>query len=243
LADIEFLEEKMDSRKVVQFVRRVWKDWWKTAFFILFVVIPVKSSLADWNWVPTGSMNPTILDGDLVYVDKIAYDLRIPLTLHRLAKWSDPRRGDIVICLSPEDETRLVKRVIGLPGDTIEMKRNALFINGQPANYSRIDPEYAERLPTQLKSRAILAAEDLDGLEHPVMSIPSIPAIRDFGPLTVPHDSYFVMGDNRDMSKDSRYFGFVRRDVILGKAKAVIVSFDITDKYQPRLKRFLSPLD
>jgi signal peptidase I len=90
LADIEFLEEKMDSRKMVQFVRKVWKDWWKTAFFILFVVIPVKSSLADWNWVPTGSMNPTILGGDLVYVDKIAYDLRIPLTLHRLAKWSDP---------------------------------------------------------------------------------------------------------------------------------------------------------
>jgi len=85
LADIEFLEEKMDSRKMVQFVRKVWKDWWKTAFFIVFVVIPVKSSLADWNWVPTGSMNPTILDGDLVYVDKIAYDLRIPLTLHRLA--------------------------------------------------------------------------------------------------------------------------------------------------------------
>jgi len=233
----------MASRKVVQFVRRVWKDWWKTAFFILFVVIPVKSSLADWNWVPTGSMNPTILDGDLVYVDKIAYDLRIPLTLHRLAKWSDPRRGDVIICLSPEDETRLVKRVIGLPGDTIEMKRNVLFINSRPANYSRIDPEYAERLPAQLKNRAVLAAEDLDGLEHPVMSIPSIPAIRDFGPLTVPHDSYFVMGDNRDMSKDSRYFGFVQRDAILGKAKAVIVSFDITDKYQPRLKRFLLPLD
>ena len=233
----------MDSRKVVQFIRKVWKDWWKTAFFIVFVVIPVKSSLADWNWVPTGSMNPTILDGDLVYVDKIAYDLRIPLTLHRLAKWSDPRRGDIIICLSPEDETRLVKRVIGLPGDTIEMKGNVLFINGRPANYSRIDPEYAERLPAQLKNRAVLAAEDLDGLEHLVMSIPSIPAIRDFGPLTVPRDSYFVMGDNRDMSKDSRYFGFVRRDVILGKAKAVIVSFDITDKYQPRLKRFLSPLD
>ncbi len=233
----------MDKGKAGQFIRKIWKEWWKTAFFIVFVVIPVKSSLADWNWVPTGSMNPTILDGDLVYVDKIAYDLRIPLTLHRLAKWSDPRRGDIIICLSPEDETRLVKRVIGLPGDTIEMKRNVLFINGRPANYSRIDSEYAEQLPAQLKNRAVLAAEDLNGLEHPVMSIPSIAAIRDFAPLTVPHGSYFVMGDNRDMSKDSRYFGFVQRDVILGKAKAVIVSFDITDKYQPRLKRFLSPLD
>ncbi len=75
----------MGSCKVAKFIRKVWKDWWKTAFFILFVVVPVKSSLADWNWVPTGSMNPTILDGDLIYVDKIAYDLQIPLTLHRLA--------------------------------------------------------------------------------------------------------------------------------------------------------------
>lgn len=232
----------MKNRKAIKFVRRLWKDWWKTAFFIVFVVIPVKSSLADWNWVPTGSMNPTILEGDLVYVDKLAYDLRIPLTFRRLAKWSDPQRGDIVICFSPEDDTRLVKRVIALPGETVEMKRNILFINGQPVPYTRIDPKFADRLPSDLKKRAVLATETLDGRPHPVMTIPSIRAARDFPPIKVPPESYFVMGDNRDLSRDSRYFGFIDRKKIVGKAKAVIVSFNIKDKYQPRLKRTLSPL-
>lgn len=214
-----------------------------TIFFIVFVIIPVKSSLADWNWVPTGSMNPTILEGDLVYVDKLAYDLRIPLTFYRLAKWSDPQRGDIAICFSPEDKTRLVKRIIALPGDTIEMKRNVLFINGQSLTYTKIEFRCAEQLPSQWKNRAILATEDLKGYEHLVMSIPSIQAMRDFGPVTIPQGSYFVMGDNRDMSRDSRYFGFVERKAIVGKAKAVIVSFDITDKYQPRFGRFFASVD
>src|SRR3990172_5078518 len=80
--------------------RRLWRQWRGVVIFVVFVVVPVKSSLADWNWVPTGSMNPTILEGDLIYVNKIAYDLRIPLTRQRLASWSQPQRGDIVICLS-----------------------------------------------------------------------------------------------------------------------------------------------
>lgn len=214
-----------------------------TIFFIVFVIIPVKSSLADWNWVPTGSMNPTILEGDLVYVDKLAYDLRIPLTFYRLANWSDPQRGDIVICFSPEDKTRLVKRIIALPGDTIEMRNNVIFLNGQPAAYTGIDPKYADQLASKLKGHSILAIENLDGCAHPVMSIPSVPAMRDFGPVTVPQGSYFVMGDNRDLSRDSRYFGFVERKAIVGKAKAVIVSFDITDKYQPRFGRFFASVD
>lgn len=213
-----------------------------TIFFVVFVVIPVKSSLADWNWVPTGSMLPTIVEGDLVYVDKIAYDLRTPFTFYRLAKLSDPKRGDIVICFSPEDQTRLVKRIIALPGDTVEMRKNVLCINGQPATYTEIDSKCTEQPCSKLKKRTVVATENLDGHKYQVMSIPSIPALRDFGPVIVPWDSYFVLGDNRDKSKDSRYFGFVERKAIVGKAKAVIISFDITDKYQPRLKRFLAPL-
>ena len=90
----------MKIRKVTNYIRRLWKEWRMAIFFLVFIVLPVKSSLADWNWVPTGSMNPTILEGDLIYVDKIAYDLRFPLTFYRLAKWSDPKRGDIVICFA-----------------------------------------------------------------------------------------------------------------------------------------------
>ena len=232
----------MKTEKIRKFVQRLWKEWRITLLFIVFVVIPVKSSLADWNWVPTGSMNPTILEGDLIYVNKVAYDLRFPLTDYRLARWSDPERGDIVICFSPEDGTRLVKRVVGLPGETVEMRDNTLFLNGRAVGYTRIDPEYAEQLPGKVKGKCVLAMEDLDGAAHAVMSVPAIAAMRDFGPLTVPQGKYFVMGDNRDNSKDSRFFGFVERESIVGRAKGVIGSFDITDKYQPRFDRFFSHL-
>jgi len=232
----------MKTERVKKYLRRLWKEWRIPLFFIVFVVIPVKSSLADWNWVPTGSMNPTILEGDLIFVNKIAYDLRIPLTMHRLAKWSDPERGDIVICFSPEDGIRLVKRVIGLPGDTIKMKNNTLFLNGEPVDYTKIGRDYTELLFGKRRVECVLEIEDLDGVTHTVMSIPLIEAMRSFGPVTVPQGSYFVMGDNRDSSRDSRYFGFVDRESIVGQAKGVIGSFDITDKYQPRFKRFFESL-
>ena len=232
----------MKIERAKKFLHNLWKEWRIPLFFIVFVVIPVKSSLADWNWVPTGSMNPTILEGDLIFVDKVAYDLRIPLTLHRLAKWSDPKRGDIVICFSPEDGIRLVKRVIGLPGDTIEMRNNTLFLNTEPAVYKRTGRESKEIPSGKGTVWCVLATEDLDGVTHAVMSIPSIRAMRSFGPVTVPQGSYFVMGDNRDSSRDSRYFGFVERESIVGKAIGVIGSFDITDKYQPRFGRFFESL-
>jgi len=81
----------MDKQKIKKYLLQWWKSWRLTIFIIVFVIIPVKSVLADWNWVPTGSMKPTILEGDLVFVNKAAYDLRIPLTMHRLAKWSDQK--------------------------------------------------------------------------------------------------------------------------------------------------------
>ncbi len=232
----------MRKQTVTHFVRRTWRQWRVTVFFIIFVVIPIKSSLADWNWVPSGSMNPTILEGDLIYVNKVAYDLRFPLTLHRLAKWSDPKKGDIVICFSPEDGIRLVKRVIGEPGDTIEMRNNALFINGERIDYKRIDSPYIEDLSEKFQQRCVIAMEDLDGAVHTVMSMPSVAARRNFGPITVPQGNYYVLGDNRDGSKDSRYFGFVERKLIVGKAKVVIGSFDITGNYLPRIKRFFMSL-
>lgn len=232
----------MKAEKVRNYVHRFWKEWRATILIIVFVVIPVKSSLADWNWVPTGSMNPTILEGDLIYVDKVAYDLRFPLTSYRLARWSDPQRGDIVVCFSPDDGTRLVKRVVGLPGDTVEMRNDMLLLNAEPVEYQRIDSQYAEPLPDKVKDKCVLAMEDLDGCTHAVMSVPSISAMRNFGPVAVPEGSYFVMGDNRDNSRDSRYFGFVERKSIVGRARGVIGSLDITDRYQPRLGRFFSSL-
>jgi signal peptidase I len=230
------------ARKLCRLGGRLWRQWRATLLFILFVIVPVKSSLADWNWVPTGSMNPTILQGDLVYVNKLAYDLRFPLTLHRLARWSEPQKGDVVICLSPDDGTRLVKRVVAAPGDIVELRNDVLFLNGLPLAYGPAPTDYTGQLPEDLAGRSIVSMEALGRTVHPVIRVPGIRAMRSFGPVAVPDGYYFVMGDNRDLSRDSRYFGFVPREAILGKAEAVVLSFDITDKYQPRLHRFLSPL-
>ena len=222
--------------------RRLWREWRMAVAFLIFVVVPVKSSLADWNWVPTGSMNPTILEGDLIYVNKVAYDLRIPLTLHRLASWSEPQRGDVVVCLSPEDGTRLVKRVVAAPGDTIQMKRNVLFLNGRPLTYSETGRNCPVHLPGHGTAAGVLAVESLDHADHPVLRIPGLGGSATSGLSRSRRGPYFVLGDNRDVSRDSRYFGLVPREAILGRAGAVLLSFDILDKYQPRLGRFLTRL-
>ncbi len=189
-------------------------------------------------------MNPTILEGDLVYVNKLAYDFRIPLTLQSLAHLSDPKRSDISVFFSPEDGTRLVKRVIGLPGDELELRNNVLFINDEQLNYSALSDEHTKDLMAGLRKQALFAEEDLGNHRHAVMSIPSVPTNkRSFEKVVVPSGHYFVMGDNRDLSKDSRYFGFVPRRQFIGKATNVIVSFNKLDKYQPRFSRFFTSLN
>src|SRR6266850_3766531 len=110
----------------------------KVFLLMLLVVSSLRSALADWNDVPTGSMKPTIEEGDRVVVNKLAYDLKIPFTTIEIAKWSDPKRGDIVVLFSPRDGTRLVKRVIAVPGDHIEMRENQLFVNGGAASWKPI---------------------------------------------------------------------------------------------------------
>ncbi len=232
----------MDKEKAKAWAKKMWKEWRSTLFLIVFVIIPVKSSLADFNWVPTGSMNPTILEGDFVFVNKAAYGLRVPLTLQRMAQWSDPQRGDIIICFSPEDDVRLIKRMIGLPGDVLELRNNQLFINEQPMPQSTIDPNVLEDLSEALLAQSEFSVEKLDACEHPIMVMPSVQSKRYYGPVIVPEGQYFVMGDNRDNSRDSRFFGFVPRKNIVGRAVGIAASFNIKDKYQPRLSRFFTDL-
>src|SRR5437762_1451462 len=114
------------------------KRWHEYRTFTLFVILMVifRSAFADWNTVPTGSMKPTIVEGDRIFVNKLAYDLRVPLTHIPIYKFGDPKRGDIVVFDSKAADTRLVKRVIGLPGDVVEMRNNRLTINGIEAQYS-----------------------------------------------------------------------------------------------------------
>jgi signal peptidase I len=204
---------------------------------MLLVVSSLRSALADWNDVPTGSMKPTIEEGDRVVVNKLAYDLKVPFTTIELLKWGDPQRGDIVVLFSPADGTRLVKRVVGVPGDRIEMRDNTLFVNGRAAEWREIGLQDDSE-----QGSSVLVEENLAGVNHEVMFTPQIPAVRSFGPLTVPPGRYFVMGDNRDNSNDSRFIGLIDRRRIVGKATAVAFSFDRAHHFAPRFNRFFKPI-
>lgn len=228
-------------KRLLKATQYLWREWVRPLGVIAAIVFPFKSAIADWNWVPTGSMKPTILEGDLVLVNKLAYDLKVPFTLQRVAEWSDPARGDIVVLFSPSDGTRLVKRVIAGPGDTLEMRGNRLLLNGRALDYEvlGLQPFSAEIYED---AAAIIAKERGDN-SHLVMSLPSRGAMRSFAPVTVPAGKYFVMGDSRDNSFDSRYFGFVERKQIVGRSRRVLLSFDKNHYYVPRLKRTFSSLD
>src|SRR5580692_5967201 len=158
------------------------RQWWRRdirpILITALVLFSIRSSLADWNDVPTGSMNPTIIEGDRVFVNKIAYDLKVPFTTWHIAQWANPQRGDIVVFYSPHDSTRLVKRVIGLPGDTVELRNNELIINGVPVHYSPLNAGISDQLPDAEQQQSQFAREQLPTHPHAVMAIPVLPAKR-----------------------------------------------------------------
>lgn len=207
-------------------------------FLLLFGVF--RTAVADWNPIPSGSMRPNLLEGDVVFVNRLAFNLKLPLTNIVLQRLGDPERGDIVTFFSPKDGTRLIKRVIALPGDTLEMRDERLTINGKPAQYTTLDsvPEMVDHVG-QLTAQHISESNvGNDGHAHRIQVLAQLPALRSFGPVTVPADHYLMLGDNRDNSGDSRYFGFVPRELLIGKAERILVSANIQDHWQPRLQRF-----
>jgi signal peptidase I len=219
----------------------LWRDFVGPIGLLFLFIAPLKSAVIDWNWVPTGSMKPTIMVGDLVLVNKLAYDLKVPFTTRHLSTWAEPARGDVVVFFSPQDGSRLVKRLVGFPGDSIESRRDALFINGIRQGYSLEDPErFAKDMEED--PHPLIATERLGGRDHLIAILPSRTARRDFGPYVVPSGKYFMMGDSRDNSFDSRFFGSVPRASIVGRASAVIVSFDPRRFLMPRFSRFFRPL-
>ncbi len=215
--------------------RHSWREWGKPLLLLILGVGSFRSAVADWNDVPSGSMRPSILEGDRIFVNKLAYDLRLPFSHIVVATLGEPQCGDIVILASPENGQRLVKRVIGLPGDRIEMERGQLLVNGAPGHY--------EAIPESLETGERLSLrEELAGRAYPIQWRPGGAGRRDFGVLVVPPGHYFVLGDNRDLSRDSRWFGFVPRRAVYGRAVAVVASVDPTRSYLPRWERFFDPL-
>ncbi|NML47096.1 signal peptidase I [Ramlibacter sp. G-1-2-2] len=212
--------------------------------FLLFLIGfgLFRTAIADYNPIPSGSMRPTLLEGDVVLVNRLAYDLKVPLTDVSLARLGEPQRGDVVTFHSPKDGERLIKRIVGLPGDVIAMRDEVLYVNGKPCSYSETQT-VREPVGTEAWTEAVRATEALPHREHAVQFLPAVAARRDFAATVVPPDQFFMLGDNRDDSADSRYIGFVPRQLLIGRAHHLLVSADILASWQPRFGRFAKAIE
>jgi signal peptidase I len=196
--------------------KSVFREYFEAICIAILLALFIRTFVVQAFKIPSGSMLPTLFIGDHLLVNKFIYGIRVPFTGQILIPIKSPSQGDVVVFRFPKDRTiDYIKRVIGTPGDTIEIKDKKVFINGEPFN----DPH------AQFSSSAVLSAKA---------------SPRDnLGPIVVPEQRVFVMGDNRDNSYDSRFWGFVEQRDILGKAFILYWSWDI-DKPLFSLERFTS---
>jgi signal peptidase I len=196
-------------------------------FPILLLVLVFRSFLFEPFKIPSGSMIPTLLIGDFIVVNKFSYGLRLPVVNKRFVSIGEPERGDVMVFRYPEDERiNYIKRVIGLPGDTITYRNKVLFINGDPVLQDNNGLWVGEGLNrNQPGRRPLLRQEHLADETHTVIIHPDQP---DRGTRTwvVPEGHYFVLGDNRDQSLDSRAWGFVPEDNLVGRATRIWMHWD-----------------
>lgn len=215
-------------------MKRFLKDNRRFIVFLLLLGV-FRSAIADWNPIPSGSMRPTLLEGDVVLVNRLAYDFKLPLSDIVIFKLGSPQRGDVITFTSPVDGVRLIKRLVAVPGDVVAIRGEVLYINGAAAEYLNLT-RVAEPTDYGGTAAAIRAYERVAGNERAVQFFPERTR-RDFGPVVVPEGSYFFLGDNRDNSADSRYIGFVPRHLLIGRAHHIVVSARIKDDWLPRFDR------
>ncbi|PUE39456.1 signal peptidase I [Limnohabitans sp. Bal53] len=221
------------------------KSWFKdNRSFILFMCCfgVFRLAVADWNPIPSGSMRPTLLEGDVVLVNRLAYDVKLPLTDVVVAPLAEPQRGDVVTFISPKDGVRMIKRLVAVPGDVVEMRDEVLYLNGVASKYL-VPVAVTEPLGGGLTTPAIQARERVAGHERSVQVLPELNALRSFGPVQVPQGQYFFLGDNRDNSADSRFIGMVPRYLLIGRAHRVLVSANILGNWLPRWNRTLEVIE
>ncbi len=222
LIDKLFFEKKrMLTRKKMPW----YFDYARSFFPALLLVWIIRSFIVQPYRVPTGSLEPTVMPGDFILVKQYSYGVRLPVSQTKLFGKGEPKRGDIALFYYPEDtSTRFVKRVIGLPGDHVVYKNKILTLNGKEMSQTEIGPDLNED-PGMLPQPVMKMREDLDGVSHYIF----IDKEKTNGPevdVTVPANHYFMMGDNRDNSADSRYWGFVPEEYLIGQAFAVWMSWD-----------------
>ncbi|HTO13989.1 MAG TPA: signal peptidase I [Candidatus Binatia bacterium] len=187
--------------------KSVLREYVEAIAIAILLALVIRTLIVQAFTIPSGSMMDTLLVGDYILVNKFLYGPELPMTEYRLPALRLPHRGDIIVFKYPQDEKRdFIKRIIGTPGDTVQVRGQQVFINGKPLEES----SYVRRNPTALPHGGSAFCGYAYACE----------------PLVVPPDSYFVMGDNRDNSQDSRYWGFVKRDKIKGKAFLIYWSWD-----------------
>ncbi len=196
----------------------------RSFFPIVLAVLVVRSFIVEPFRIPSGSMMPSLLVGDFILVNKFAYGIRLPAINTKVIEIDKPKRGDVIVFRYPEDpRIDFIKRVVGEPGDTIAYRNKVLYVNGKRAIQSEIG-RYLGTGGGSMMTGAIHLNEDLAGVKHDVLVMPSRPVL-DFE-FTVPPDEYFVMGDNRDNSRDSRFWGTVPDENLIGKAFMIWMNWD-----------------
>lgn len=191
----------------------------KSFFPVLLIVLMLRSFLFEPFRIPTGSMKPTLLEGDFVLVNKFSYGVRLPVLGTTVIPISKPKTGDIVVFRHTEGKD-LIKRVVGVPGDRVRYTHKQLYINDQPVPRNFIEITQDHGIYT------VASVEHLNNVIHDIYDYPDVQRFYKYSDVIVPPNSYFVMGDNRSNSEDSRVWGFVRDQDLLGKAVATWMSWN-----------------
>jgi signal peptidase I len=199
-------------------------EYARSFFPVIFIVLILRSFLVEPFRIPSGSMMPTLLIGDFILVNKFTYGIRLPVLHNKIIEMNEPQRGDIVVFRFPKDPSvDYIKRVIGLPGDRIGYHDKQLYVNGERVEATSLGI-YQGKGKGETMSGALTLSEDLLGLSHDILIRQEQPSIQD--DYTVPEGRYFVMGDNRDNSNDSRYWGTVPEENLVGRAFFIWMSWD-----------------
>ena len=197
-------------------------EWTKIFWISVAIFLVLRTFIVEAFKIPSGSMERTLLIGDFLLVNKLAYGAEIPFTHRRLPAMRDPRRGDVMVFESPEDPTKTyVKRLVGVPGDTLEMRNGELYRNGHHLSEGYVSHVAPEVDPVEERFRwqrdyVVRTANATVGY---------YPSRNNWGPLVVPGKNYFVLGDNRDNSSDSRYWGFVADSLVKGSPFVIYYSY------------------
>jgi signal peptidase I len=203
-------------------------EYARSFFPVVFIVLCLRSFIAEPFRIPSGSMMPTLLVGDFLLVNKFTYGIRLPVINKKIIEINEPKHGDIVVFRFPKDPTvDYIKRIIGLPGDKVSYHNKQLFINGKPAAQVSLGRYQGVGQGVEMTGSEHLA-ENLDGVEHSILVRQG--AISAEGDYVIPQGSYFVMGDNRDNSNDGRYWGVVPEANLVGKAFFIWMNWDLDNK-------------